>query len=118
MPDAPTSTRDGETAGLALSVGQAGIATRAVIAAVVFLTSVILAAAGVTIGRAAPAIAILLILPMAIIGLVTSAFIAAPLSRFGISLDRFVPRLRERTIALTTFAALVLVSFLVQWSLR
>ena len=104
MQDVHTSSRAVETAGLALSVGQASVATRVFLATVVLATALIVAAAGFMVARtpAGRVVAIALIEPLAIIGFIAAAFIAAPRSRFGIWLDRFVPRLRDAKIALLT----------------
>lgn len=105
-----------KTAGLALSVGHAGIATRIFLAAIVLVTSAIVAAAAVMIGRSVPAVSIVLMLPLAIVGLIAALFIAAPHSRFGVWVDRSVPRLGDRNTAVATYGALVSVSAAIQWS--
>lgn len=43
--------------------------------------------------------AVLLIIPLGLIGILAAAFIVAPRSRFGVWLDHFVPRLLEPRIA-------------------
>lgn len=86
----------------------------------VFLALVFLAAAalclggGVSISRVGLApriVAIVLIVPLGLIGVIAAAFILGPWSRFGVWLDAFVPRLREPRVAVATALTLWLVAF-------
>ena len=91
-------------AGLPLSVGQASAAMR-VLLAIVFAVAAALCIGGgmlISSNAAARAIAILLIVPVGLIGVAGVAFVLAPHSRYGDWLDRFVPRLAERRIAIVT----------------
>jgi hypothetical protein len=102
------------SAGLPLSVGKASLATRILIALVFFVTAILCIGGGMLISGtaiAARAIAIVLIVPLGLIGLLAAAFILVPHSRFGVWLDHFVPRLREPHIAVTTAAVLWLIAF-------
>lgn len=96
------------SAGLALSVGQASLPLRLTIAIVLAAASTLCAGGGIVIAShpVTRAVAVLLVVPIGLIGVLASAFVLAPHSRFGSSLDRFVPRLREPRIAIAT--ALVL----------
>jgi hypothetical protein len=91
-------------AGLPLSVGQASMPVRVLLAIVLAAAAALCIAGGVFIASnaAARAIAILLVIPVGLIGVAGVAFVLAPHSRYGDWLDRFVPRLAERRIATLT----------------
>ena len=101
-----------QTAGLTQSVGQAGWGTRTMLAIVVLASSLLMMASGLAVSsRAAGAVvATLLIQPVALIGLLAAAFIAAPHSSYGAWLDRFVPRLRDARVAILATLALWTIS--------
>jgi hypothetical protein len=97
------------SAGLPASVGRASLPLRITIAAVFLVTTAILLGAGVFIApesRLAFVVAVVMIEPIGIIGVVAAAFVLAPHSRFGVWLDHFVPRLREPLVAILTAFAL------------
>ncbi|HEX8620264.1 MAG TPA: hypothetical protein VF911_21975 [Thermoanaerobaculia bacterium] len=100
-------------AGLPLSVGHASLPLRVTIAAIFAAVASVCIAGGVVISSIAAArvIAVLLVIPVGLIGVLAAAFVLAPNSRFGDRLDLFVPRLRERRIALATAAVLWGVAF-------
>ena len=103
------------SAGLPLSVGRASIATRLFLALVFLVAAALCLGGGVLISRAGPGprvVAIALIVPLGLIGVLAAAFILGPGSRFGVWLDAFVPRLREPHIALATALTLWLIAFL------
>lgn len=103
------------TAGLPLSVGQASPATRLLIALVFAATAALCIGGGLLIAdvaAAARAVAVVLIVPLGLIGLLAAAFVLAPHSRFGAALDAFVPRLREPGIAIVTASSLWALAFL------
>lgn len=104
----PHSTR----AGLPLSVGQAPLPVRLLIAFVFLVAASLCIAGGRMISTALPAqvVAIVLIVPIGLIGVLAAAFVIAPRSRFGDRLDRFVPRLREPRIAVATAIVLWLLA--------
>ncbi|HEX8254768.1 MAG TPA: hypothetical protein VF846_16610 [Thermoanaerobaculia bacterium] len=89
-------------AGLPLSVGQASAAVRIMLGLVFAATAILCIGGGIfisTMAVAARVIAVVLIVPIGLIGAIAVAFILAPHSRFGDWLDRFVPRLREPRVA-------------------
>ncbi len=102
------------TAGLPLSVGQASLATRILIALVFAVTAALCIGGGMAISRigAARVVAVVLIVPLGLIGLVAAAFVLAPRSRFGVRLDELVPRLREPSVAIAMALLLWTVAFL------
>lgn len=83
-------------------MGQASLAVRLLIACVFLVTAALCIGGGMLISRTAPgrAVAIVLIVPIGLIGLMAAAFVLAPHSRFGAWLDHFVTRLREPRVAL------------------
>lgn len=91
-------------AGLPLSVGQASIGVRLTIALIFMAVALLCIGGGIYISNltAARVLAVLLVIPVGLIGAIAVAFVLAPHSRFGDWLDRFVPRLRERDIAINT----------------
>lgn len=101
-------------AGLPLSVGQASLPARLTIALVFLVTAFLCIAGGRLISEsgAARAVAVALIVPLGEIGILATAFVLAPRSRFGDWLDRFVPRLREPLVAAATGTVLWLIAFL------
>jgi hypothetical protein len=105
------------SAGLPLSVGQASLAVRIVIALVFLLTASLCIGGGVLISSniAARCIAVLLIVPVGLIGLIAAAFVIAPHSRFGVWLDHFIPRLWNPRVALATAMTFWLLALLVTW---
>lgn len=102
-------------AGLPLSVGQASLGTRVIIAFVFLMTAFLCIAGGRLISEsgAARAVAVVLIVPLGMSGLIAAAFVLAPRSAFGDWLDRFVPRLREPLVAAGTGTVLWLIAFFV-----
>lgn len=106
------------SAGLPLSVGRASLATRITIALVFFVTAALCIGGGVLVSRigAARVVAVLLIVPLGLIGLMAAAFVLAPRSRYGDRLDAFVPRLREPRVAFVTAAALWAIALVVTWT--
>lgn len=106
------------SAGLPLSVGRASPATRILIAVVFLVAAALCIGGGVAISRLGPArvVAVILIVPLGLIGLPAAAFIVAPWSRYGVWLDAFVPRLREPRVAAATAMLLWLAAFLVTWN--
>ena len=107
------------SAGLPLSVGRATVATRLFLAAVFLAAAALCIGGGVLISRAgtAPrAVAVVLIVPLGLVGVVAAAFILAPWSRFGVWLDAFVPRLREPRVAIATAMVLWGFAFFLTWS--
>lgn len=105
------------SAGLPLSVGQASVPVRIVIAIMFLLTASLCIGGGVLISSnaAARAIAVLLIVPVGLIGVLAAAFVIAPHSRFGVWLDHFIPRLWNPRIAIATAMTLWLIALLVTW---
>ena len=107
------------SAGLPLSVGRASVATRVFLAAVFLATAALCIGGGILISRVALAprvVAVVLIVPLGLIGVLAAAFILAPWSRFGVWLDGFVPRLREPLVAAGTAMTLGLIALLITWS--
>lgn len=104
-----------KSAGLPLSVGQASLPVRLLIASVFLLTAILCVAGGVLISEtsAGRVLAIVLVIPVGETGSIAAAFVLAPHSRFGRWLDHFVTRLREPVVAVGTAAALWLVAFAV-----
>ena len=105
------------SAGLPLSVGHASLGVRVVIALVFLLTASLCIAGGVLISSnaAARAIAVLLIVPVGLIGILAAAFVIAPHSRFGVALDHFIPRLWNPRVAAATAMTLWLLALLLTW---
>jgi hypothetical protein len=107
------------SAGLPLSVGRASAVTR-VFLAIVFAAAAALCIGGgmliARVGVAPRAVAMLLIIPIGLIGVVAAAFILGPWTRFGVWLDSFVPRLREPSIAVATAMLLWGVAFVLTWN--
>jgi hypothetical protein len=107
------------SAGLPLSVGSASIPVR-VFLAVVFLAAAALCLAGGAFiareGLAPRVLAVLLIVPLGLIGMLAAAFMIAPWSRYGVWLDGFVPRLREPHVAAATAMLLWGIAFLLTWN--
>lgn len=104
-----------QSAGLPLSVGQASLPVRIAIALVLAVTAALCLGGGIVIARTGSAgrvLAAILIEPLGLIGILATAFVLAPHSRFGAWLDHFVPRLAEPRVALGTAAALVAVSLI------
>lgn len=104
------------SAGLPLSVGQASLPVRLLIAGIFLATAVLCIGGGMLIGAAAPAarvLAVVLIVPLGLTGMVAAAFVLVPRSPFGVWLDGFVPRLREPRTAALTAMVLWLISFAV-----
>lgn len=97
-------TEPKRTAGLPLSVGSASPGVRLLLATIFLAAAALCIAAGVLLSSdaAARVVAVVLIVPIGLIGLVGVAFTLAPWSRFGVWLDHFVPRLREPRVALVT----------------
>lgn len=91
-------------AGLPLSVGQASRGVRVMIAIIFTAVTLLCIGGGIYISNitAARVLAVLLVIPVGLVGALAVAFVLAPHSRFGDWLDRFVPRLRERNIAIAT----------------
>lgn len=107
------------SAGLPLSVGRASLATRLFLAIVFLAAAALCIGGGVAIGRVGLApriVAIVLIVPLGLIGVLAAAFILAPWSRFGVWLDGFVPRLREPAVAGVTAMLLWGIAFLLTWN--
>jgi hypothetical protein len=104
-------------AGLPLSVGQASITMRMLLAGIIAAAAAICIGGGMLISShaAARVVAVLLIVPAGLIGIAGVAFVLAPHSRYGDWLDRFVPRLAERRIALLTAMSLWLAALVVTW---
>jgi hypothetical protein len=104
-------------AGLPLSVGQAPLAVRVVIASVFALSSAVSIGGGIAISSIAAArvVAVLLVVPTGLVGVLAVAFILAPRSRYGDWLDRFVPRLRDPRVAAGTAMLLWSLAFLMTW---
>ncbi|HYC88096.1 MAG TPA: hypothetical protein VEO54_02700 [Thermoanaerobaculia bacterium] len=103
------------SAGLPLSVGRASVATRVFLAVVFLAAAALCIGGGVLISRAGPAprvVAVVLIVPLGLIGAIAAAFILAPWSRFGVWLDAFVPRLREPWVGVGTALTLWTVAWL------
>ncbi len=103
------------SAGLPLSVGRASLATRLFLALVFLLAAALCLGGGVLISRVGlgpRVVAIVLIVPLGLIGIIAAAFILGPWSRFGVWLDAFVPRLREPQVAVATALTLWLIAFL------
>jgi hypothetical protein len=103
------------SAGLPLSVGRASMATRLFLALVFLTTAALCLGGGVLISREGIAprlVAVVLLVPLGLLGITAAAFILAPWSRFGVWLDAFVPRLREPRIAAATAVTLWLVALL------
>jgi hypothetical protein len=100
-------------AGLPLSVGQASLPVRVTIALIFAVVAAVCIGGGILISSVAAArvLAILLVIPVGLIGVLATAFVLAPHSRFGDWLDRFVPRLREPKIAVATVLVFWLVAF-------
>ena len=106
------------TAGLPLSVGRASVATRLFLAIIFLATAALCLAGGILIAReglAPRVVAILLIHPLGLVGVLAAAFILGPWSRFGVWLDAFVPRLREPRVAIGTAMLLWTIAFLLTW---
>ncbi|HYH07212.1 MAG TPA: hypothetical protein VEK11_09175 [Thermoanaerobaculia bacterium] len=105
------------SAGLPLSVGEARLGVRVLIAGVFVVTAAICIGAGMLLAQnpAARIVAIVLIIPIGLIGAIATLFILAPHSRFGTWLDGFVPLLRKPAIAVATAAALWALAFCVTW---
>ena len=102
-------------AGLPLSVGQASLPLRLLIAIVFLVTAALCLGGGLAIARIGlgpRAVAVALIVPLGLIGLVAAAFVVAPHSRFGTWLDLFVPRLRAPRVAIVTAMTLWLAALL------
>jgi hypothetical protein len=100
-------------AGLPLSVGQASLGVRVLLASIFASAAALCIGGGVYISSigAARAIAVLLVIPVGLVGAIAVAFVLAPHSRFGDWLDRFVPRLREPVLAAGTAAAFWAIAF-------
>lgn len=101
---------------MSLSVGQAGATLRFLIGSILFVTAVIVAAAGRIIDDGSVVrrvLAVVLVEPFAVIGFVAVAYISAPHSRFGTWLDEFLPRLRHWPLALLTALSISLISFII-----
>lgn len=106
------------SAGLPLSVGSASLGVRILIAAVFAVTALLCIGGGIVIARAATAgriVAILLVVPLGLAGMVAAAFVLAPWSRFGVWLDAFVVRLREPRIAVAVTVIAWAIAFLLTW---
>ncbi|HEX2059170.1 MAG TPA: hypothetical protein VHK90_00370 [Thermoanaerobaculia bacterium] len=105
------------SAGLPLSVGQARLGVRALIALVFLATAAICIGGGWVIASMAAArvVAVVLIVPIGVIGVIAAAFALAPHSRFGVWLDGFVPLLRKPAVAVATAIALWAIAFVVTW---
>jgi len=94
------------------------VGTRIFLAVVFLVAAALCIGGGVLISRAGVAprvVAVVLIVPLGVIGVVAAAFILAPWSRFGVWLDAFVPRLREPLVAGATAMALWGIALLVTW---
>jgi hypothetical protein len=100
-------------AGLPLSVGQAPLAMRVLLALVFAVAAALCIGGGIVLSSnpVARAIAILLIVPVGLIGILAVAFVLAPHSRYGDWLDRFVPRLAEPKIAVLVTVLLWVIAF-------
>ncbi|HEX9983484.1 MAG TPA: hypothetical protein VGF69_09475 [Thermoanaerobaculia bacterium] len=97
------------SAGLPLSVGQASLGLRIFLTTIISITGAICISAGIFISRVSPvaaAAAVILIVPLGLVALIAAAYILVPLSRAGVWLDGFLPRLREPRIALLTAAVI------------
>lgn len=105
-------------AGLPLSVGHASLPVRVVIAVVFALAAAVSIGGGIAISSIAAArvVAVLLVVPIGLVGILAVAFILAPRSRYGDWLDRFVPRLREPRVAFATAMLLWTLAFLLTWT--
>lgn len=102
-----------ESAGLPLSVGQASLPVRLVIACSFLLNALIIAMvvfAATTL--VAKILVTLLVVPFAIVSLIATLFVIAPHSRFGDWLDHFVPRLRDSKTAFATLLTIWLAAAL------
>jgi hypothetical protein len=106
------------SAGLPLSVGEASVAMRLVVAIVFAVAAVVCIGGGMLIATelAARIVAALLIIPIGLAGVLAVAFVLAPHSRYGRWLDHFVPRLREPRIAIATAVTFWLIAFALAWS--
>jgi hypothetical protein len=100
-------------AGLPLSVGQASLGVRVLLALILAAAAALCIGGGVYISSltAARVIAVLLVIPVGLTGAIATAFVLAPHSRFGDWLDRFVPRLREPAVAIATAVAFWTLAF-------
>ena len=100
-------------AGLPLSVGQASLPVRMMIALIFAIVAAVCIGGGIVISSVAAGrvLAILLVVPVGLTGVLAAAFVLAPHSRFGDWLDRFVPRLREPQVAIATALLFWLVAF-------
>lgn len=105
------------SAGLPLSVGQATLAVRLVIAVVFLLAAGVAIAGGVLMSSIviARVMAVLLVIPVGLIGILAAAFVLAPHSRYGVWLDHFLPTLRRPAVAVATAIALWTAAFLLTW---
>lgn len=92
------------TAGLPLSVGSASPATRVFLATLFASFAAVLLAAAIFIARTGPwiaaAVAVLLIFPLGVLGILGAIYTLAPFSRFGVWLDIFLGNLTGRRFAL------------------
>ena len=106
------------SAGLPLSVGRASLPTRVLVAVVFLIAAALCIGGGVAVSRLGPAraVAVILIVPLGLVGVMAAAFILAPWSRYGVWLDAFVPRLREPRVAVATAMLLWLAAFLLTWN--
>lgn len=100
-----------------LSVGQASVPMRVMIAIVFAAAAALCIGGGMVIATelATRIVAALLIIPIGLAGVLAVAFIIAPHSRFGDWLDHFVPRLREPRIAIGTAMSFWAIAFLLAW---
>lgn len=104
------------SAGLALSVGQASLAVRVFLALVFLAAALLCAAAGVLVARAGHLpliVAVLLIEPIGIAGVIAAVFISAPQSSIGVRIDELAARLSEPRIALFAASSIWLLSLLI-----
>lgn len=95
------------SAGLPLSVGSAPVGVRLLIAVIFLATSLLMLIGARLIPRV---LAVVFIAPIGIVGLIATAFVVAPHSRFGTWLDHFVPRLREPKVAIATAIVILLIA--------
>ena len=95
-------------------MGQAGVATRVLIAAVFAAVAALCIGGGIAISRdsaAARAVAILLIVPLGFVAAIAAAFVVAPHSRFGAAVDALAAQLSEARVALAIAALLWAAAF-------
>lgn len=105
------------SAGLPLSVGQASLGVRLLIALVFLFTAALCIGGGIVISSnaAARSVAVLLVVPVGLVGVIATAFVLAPHSRFGVWLDHFIPRLSNPRVSIATAIIFWATAFVVTW---